>query len=338
MSALWQTGAAAAVLGFVACVGSVRLLIGYLLSRQILDMPNHRSSHKVPTPRGGGLAVTPVVVVLWAVLAIMGYAGDPWWMLAMVAGTVVLLFTSWWDDRHDLPALPRFGVHIACVMISLAALPSSTLVFQGWLPWGVDRAVVALGCIWFVNLYNFMDGIDGITGVETAAVGLGIAAVAAMTEGAGFLVPLSLVCVGAALGFLVWNWHPARIFLGDSGSVPLGFLLGGMLVQLAAAGQLAAALILPLYYLADATITLGRRALRREKVWQAHREHFYQRALNGGRSHAQVSRAVLVCNGALVGWAALAALGHSLPALAGAAVTVAGLLVLLQRWADNPAA
>lgn len=335
MMASWQVGGFAALLAFGASIVSVRLLIGYLLKRQILDLPNHRSSHKVPTPRGGGLGVTPVVVALWVGLAGLGLVGQGIWVAASATGATVLLLMSWWDDRHNLPALPRFCIHIGCVIIALAVLPQQALVFQGWLPWWLDRLVVLIGCVWFVNLYNFMDGIDGITGVQTAAIGIGAAVIAALTGVAPHLVPLGLVCAGAGLGFLVWNWHPARIFLGDSGSVPLGFLLGGMLVQLALGGQLVSALILPLYYLADATLTLGLRAARGEKVWQAHREHFYQRALRGGRTHAQVSMVVLAGNAVLFGWAVLAALGHGTLALAGAVASVAGLLALLQRWANE---
>jgi UDP-N-acetylmuramyl pentapeptide phosphotransferase/UDP-N-acetylglucosamine-1-phosphate transferase len=192
--------------------------------------------------------------------------------------------------------------------------------------------VTALGWLWFVNLYNFMDGIDGITGIETASLGVGIALVAALSGVPSALAPLGLACAAAGLGFLVWNWHPARIFLGDSGSVPLGLLLGGLLVQLAVAGQLAAALILPAYYLADATITLGKRAARGEKVWQAHRQHFYQRAVQGGKRHDQVVKAIAAGNLLLVGCAVLATMGQVVLGLAVAVVVVAGLLALLQAW------
>ncbi|MDH3702467.1 MAG: glycosyl transferase, partial [Alphaproteobacteria bacterium] len=133
----------------------------------------------------------------------------------------------------------------------------------------------------------------------------------------------------AALGFLRFNWHPARIFLGDVGSVPLGYLLGWLLLQAAAAGYWAPALILPLYYLADATITLLRRAARREKVWQAHREHFYQRAVQNGRSHARVSLAVLAANVVLAALA-LVAVAQPVIALAAAATTVALLLAWMR--------
>jgi UDP-N-acetylmuramyl pentapeptide phosphotransferase/UDP-N-acetylglucosamine-1-phosphate transferase len=146
-------------------------------------------------------------------------------------------------------------------------------------------------------------------------------------------VALPALLVAAMLGFLVWNWAPAKLFLGDVGSMPIGYLLGWLLLSAAANGAWAAALILPLYYLADATITLIKRALRGAKIWQAHREHFYQRAVQGGASHARVAIQVLACNSVLVVMALIAVVGWVWLALAASAVTVAVLLALLTRRA-----
>ena len=197
-------------------------------------------------------------------------------------------------------------------------------------PAGVEDAMAGLAWVWFVNLFNFMDGIDGIAGVETASIGLGLAAIGLLAPAAGGDPGHALGLAAAALGFLWWNWHPAKIFLGDVGSVPIGFLLGWLLLTAAANGWWAPALILPLYYLVDATATLLRRATRREKVWRAHREHFYQYAVQQGRSHAQVSGVVAIANAALIGLA-MAAMHAPLPALAGAAIVVALLLLWMRR-------
>ncbi|MEQ8194752.1 MAG: glycosyl transferase, partial [Rhodospirillales bacterium] len=176
---------------------------------------------------------------------------------------------------------------------------------------------------------NFMDGIDGIAGVETASLGGGIVAVVLLAATDPALAWIGVTLIAGALGFLWWNWHPAKIFLGDTGSVPLGFVLGWLLLTLAAEGQWAAAFILPLYYLADATLTLFRRALRGEKFWQAHREHFYQRAAQRGLGHAHVSLAILAGNVGLIALAAWAATGKTWqPLLGAAAVTVIMLLYL----------
>ena len=257
---------------------AVRLVLGWLRKKQIMDLPNERSSHSLATPRGGGLAVTPVCLLGWATLTAFGYAlpasGLP------LLGAIALLALSWADDRKGLPAGRRLAVHIGACALGLLALPTDALIFQGIMPFWLDRTVALLGYIWFVNLFNFMDGIDGITGTETAVIAAGLALIAGL-DGRPEAMAQPTVLFAAAMGFLFWNWHPAKLFLGDSGSVPLGYLLGWLLLDLAGHGHLAAALILPLYYLADATITLLRRLARGEKVWQAHREHFYQKALGG---------------------------------------------------------
>lgn len=321
---------AVALFGSIWGTGKV---LGWLERRQILDRPNERSSHVRPTPRGGGLAVASSVVVGWALIAVTGGALASWIWGAVLAA-LVLMIASWLDDRHTLPVAPRFAAHALAAAVLLVLLPDGATVFGGLLPVWADRVVAVVGWLWVVNLYNFMDGIDGITGVETTALGLGIALVAALSGAPAALVPLALICAAAAAGFLRWNWHPARIFLGDVGSIPLGLLMGGLLLQLAVAGQLAAAVILPLYYLADATITIGRRAWQGQKVWQAHRQHFYQRAVQGGRSHAQVVVAIAVANTVLVMWAVLSL---SMPwlACAGAVATVAVLLARLQSWSKG---
>ena len=152
---------------------------------------------------------------------------------------------------------------------------------------------IGLGWVWFINLFNFMDGIDGISGVECLGIGLGVAVIAALDGVPSGHGSLGICLAAAAAGFLIWNWHPAKVFMGDVGSVPLGFLIGWLLLDMAAAGAWAPAVILPAYYLADATITLLRRLLRGAAPWQAHRDHFYQQATQAGRSHARVASLTL---------------------------------------------
>lgn len=320
----------AALITFAASLAATRAVLAWLRHRQILDHPNERSSHSLPTPRGGGLAVTPVTVAALILVAFF-IGGQPTYL---AAGALLLMAISWVDDRKGLAPLPRFLAQAAIVAASLIGLGSEALAFQGMLPLWADRLLIGLGWLWFVNLYNFMDGIDGITGVESAAIGLGLAAIATVA-GPGGLLPPAVIITAAALGFLVWNWHPARIFLGDSGSIPLGFLLGGLLVHLAVSGHLAAALILPAYYLADATITLLWRLKDGERIWQAHRRHFYQRAVRGGQSHARVSLLVLGGNVLLIGAALLAALGHAVTGTVLALLVVAAMLGQMSRWAGG---
>ena len=319
--------AAAAFLATLAVtVAATRAVLAWLRHRRILDHPNERSSHQRPTPRVGGLAVTPVILLAWGGLAAAGY-GLPG-QLPVMAAAAGLLALSWRDDRGHLPAALRLALHVAAAALGLAALDGDRLVFQGLLPLPLDRLAALLAWVWFINLYNFMDGIDGITGVETAAIGIGLA----LLPGLGG--PQAAVVAAAGLGFLVWNWHPARIFLGDSGSVPLGYLLGWLLLSAAAGGHWAAALILPAYYLADASWTLVARALDGEPIWQAHRRHFYQRAVQGGASHARVATLILLADLLLMALAAASVI-DPWPALAAAAAVVAGLLAVLRLWAPG---
>lgn len=326
-----------------SCLGT-RALVAVLRRRAVLDRPNERSSHVAPTPRGGGIAVIGVSVAAWVALVVAGMAPASTIVAALAA--LVLALVSWFDDLRGLSPGVRLLAQFAAVAAGIWALPHGA-IFQGWLPPGLDAAAGALVWVWFVNLFNFMDGIDGIDGSEAAAIGVGIALVgfidiwtydpnqplAHYVRVVGDLaLTLSAVAIAAAaVGFLVWNWAPARIFLGDVGSIPLGYLLGFLLFQLAQRGQWQAALILPLYFLADASLTLLRRLLRGERVWQAHREHFYQRAVQRGLSHEAVVLRVIAANVVLIACAWAAAKGWGFAGLAVAAVTVLVLLVELGR-------
>ncbi len=320
----WGWAVFVAVCVFAASWLLTGALRGWLSAHAILDRPVARSSHQVPVPRGAGLAVMPALALGWLALA---WQNAPRGTLVVLAAAAALAILSWRDDRGSLPVPIRLGAHAVAVLAGLFALPDAP-VFQGALPPILDHAAAAVLWLWFVELYNFMDGIDGIAGVETTALGIGLAVVFAGSYDTA--AALALVAAAAALGFLRWNWHPAQIFLGDVGSVPLGFLFGWLLLFAAAQGLWAPALILPLYYLADASITLGRRVIRRAPFWQAHREHFYQRALGPGGDHAAVARLVLAADAALVALALLA-VAHPLLALVLAIGAVALLLYLL-NW------
>lgn len=303
------------------------LLIKLLRRRAILDHPNERSNHAVPTPRGGGLAVVPIVLVTWSVVAGPMLQDG---LLIVLGGGWALAVLSWIDDLRSLPASLRLAIQAVIVAAAAHWLTAQGLVFQGLLPAWADTVVTAFLWLWFVNLFNFMDGIDGISGVEAISIGIGLACLGIVLPAAPAGIWLAATLAAATLGFLVYNWPPARIFLGDVGSVPLGFLLGFLLLMLAARGHWAPALILPAYYLADASITITRRLLRGEKIWRAHSEHFYQHAVRGGRSHAQVSGAILAVNAVLVALAILS-VRYPLVAIAAAAVAVAALLTWMRR-------
>ncbi len=321
--------AVVAVLTWAATWAVLRGLIRF----RVYDTPNPRSSHAEPTPRGGGLALIAVLLLSWLAAAAWLEAAPAGFSLALVAAGL-LAAVSWIDDLKRLSVTLRLAVQVGAVILGLIAMDGAGPVFQGFLPPVLDRIAAGVLWLWFVNLFNFMDGIDGISGVEAICIVLGLVLIAWLHAWPPEAAAFPALLAAATLGFLVRNWAPAKVFLGDVGSVPLGYLLGWLLLLTAAEGQWAAALILPLYYLADATVTLIKRGARGAKVWQAHKEHFYQRAVQGGWSHAQVSVRVLVCNIFLIGCAALAALGYIWPALA-AGVLIVGVLLAILVWTDR---
>ena len=305
-----------------------------LLRRYALARPNARSSHQVPTPQGGGIAVAGVVLVLLA-LILAGVPGVPTGertgLVALLAAALTLTVLGAIDDVRPLPALPRLAIQAAAVAVAVGFAPPEARLWPDALPIGIERALVTLAGLWFVNLYNFMDGLDWMTVAETLPIAAALALLAATGAAPVAAGVVAAATGGAMAGFAPYNRPVARLFLGDVGSLPVGLLLGWALFRLAGDGHLLPALILPLYYLADATLTLIRRIARREAITQAHRTHFYQRAtVNGLPVRAVVGRVLLV-NLTLAGTAVIATLAWTAPrgalAAAVAAFAVAALLV-----------
>lgn len=322
---------------FVVSYAAVKGLRRQLLQRSVLDHPNERSSHVLPTPRGGGLAVVTVFMVSVIGLVHLEYL-PVFPTIFLIAITGLLGGLSWLDDVYDLNALLRLVIHIGCVVIAQVIGVFDGAVFGGVLSPFADKFLSGLIWVWFINLFNFMDGIDGITSVETICICLGIVfLVSFVGVGPGSpIAPIAVVLAASVCGFLILNWHPAKIFLGDVGSVSLGFVLGWLLLSLAAAGYWAAALILPMYYLTDATVTLLRRLLRGEKIWQAHREHYYQYAVHNGKSHSEVAAAIAIANGLLMILALLSVNGWEYWLLVAAFGVVAFLVFWMLKDPPKP--
>ncbi len=314
---------------FVATAALTYFIRKLLLLRNLLDVPNERSSHTQPVPRGGGWAI--VIVLLPALLIASQHQHNLLHHAGLLAGMVLLTFISWIDDKRHVSARARLSLHLLAACLGTLCFPPDAMLFGGTLPFALDRAVMIVGWAWFINLYNFMDGIDGITGTETISIATGTCLVmtaAGITD--PFSSTLTLLLTGSCLGFLVFNWHPAKIFLGDVGSVPLGYLTGFTLLSLAVSGHLIPALILPLYYLADSGITLSKRALLGEKIWLPHRQHFYQQAARGLGRHDRVMYRIIAANIMLIA-AALIAIPYPLPGLELAVLTVGALLFSLYK-------
>lgn len=252
-------------------------LLGAGRAKMALDQPNDRSLHAVAVPRSGGLAV------MAGGLAALACVDLPE-RVPLLAALGVLIGISLADDFRSLSAAVRFLVHFAVAGIFVA------WVLPAHVGWAVTLACVPV-MVWMTNLYNFMDGSDGLAG-GMAVFGFGTLAVAAAWGGETGLAVLCLSIVAAALVFLRVNWHPARIFMGDSGSIPLGFAAAAIALIGIARGVWPWWLPVLAFsmFIADASVTLVRRALRGEKIWQAHRTHYYQRMVRMGLGHARTAR------------------------------------------------
>lgn len=298
---------AVVLLAAIATSAGLILALRPLLVRYALARPNARSSHTAPTPQGGGIAVvTAALASLWLGLALAGLAGETQ-LAGLTLAAAILALIGVVDDIRGLGPVPRLLVQAVAVGVVIATLPSDVRIVP-LLPPALEWALLLVGGVWFVNLVNFMDGIDWMTVAETVPIAAGAALLGLLGAVPLSAVLAALALLGATIGFAPFNRPVARLFLGDVGSLPIGLMLGWILMILATRGHFAAALLLPLYYLADATITLARRLSRREAVWQAHRTHFYQRATDGGFAVTEIVVRVFVLNIALATLALVSAI------------------------------
>ena len=271
----------------------------YALSRNIMDNPNHRSSHSVATPRGGGLAFVTAFLIAVPLVAYWGFVSQAGCFALMGAG-LFLAALGFFDDFGHIAASWRLLGHFSACTLAvfwLGGMPSIT-----FFAWSLPTNLVADGLaviylVWLLNLYNFMDGIDGIAGVEAVSVCLGAAGIYWLSGMPGLMV-LPLLLASSVMGFLLWNFPPARIFMGDVGSSFLGFVLGVLSIQAASVNKAYfwSWLILLGVFIVDATFTLGCRALQGAKLHEAHRSHAYQHAALRFNGHRPVTLAVLGLN------------------------------------------
>jgi UDP-N-acetylmuramyl pentapeptide phosphotransferase/UDP-N-acetylglucosamine-1-phosphate transferase len=333
---LTALAACAMVLAAAVLSAALIVILGPGLARYAVAKPNPRSSHKAPTPQGGGIAVIGATLIVSAgVLFFFGTASAaPWRLVVVLAAVLLVAAVGVLADKHPIAPAPRLLLQTIAVVAVLATLPSELRLLP-LLPWWGERIVLLIGTLWFVNLVNFMDGIDWLTVAEVVPVSAAIAVIGFFGLLPPAMIVVSLALCGATIGFAFFNRPVAKLFLGDVGSLPIGLLLGWLLLVLAGAGARAAAILLPLYYLADATVTLLRRAVNREPVWQAHRSHFYQRATDRGFSVIAIVARVFIVNIAL---AALALATILLPsrttdiaALCVGAALVAWILIVFER-------
>lgn len=317
-----------------ACAITLAIALRSPLARSVLDQPNRANAmHAAPTPRIGGLAI-------WiACLAVALIAHTATLTSSAILLAFVLVIVSFIDDHHPLPALPRLLSH-AVAAIAFVWLMDATSSQPGTAPWpfSVSAVVAVFALVWLTNLYNFMDGADGLAG-GMALFGFGAYAIAAShapnaTDHATAIASISAILSGAALGFLFFNFPPAKVFMGDAGSIPLGFLaaalgLQGMQWRL---WDWWFPLLVFSPFIVDATVTLIKRIARLKRIWEAHREHYYHRLILGGWSHRRTALSyyalMLACSAtALYGQRELA---NPAPILAFWVVTYAALLLFLE--------
>jgi UDP-N-acetylmuramyl pentapeptide phosphotransferase/UDP-N-acetylglucosamine-1-phosphate transferase len=312
---------ALAILSFIITFAATRVLLSRF-GRFALDTPNERSLHERPVPRTGGIAVVAGIAAASLLVTLMGTA-LLWLPMALA---LLLAGISFMDDVRALPTAARLAAHFAAATVLVWYVLSP--MHPGM------QALLAISVAWITNLYNFMDGSDGLA-AGMGVAGFGAYAVAASLAGDAALAALSLATAAACAGFLPHNYHPARIFLGDVGSIPLGFLAGalGVVGWRNDAWPLWFPVLVFGPFIGDATITLLKRLVRRERLWQAHREHYYQRMVRMGLGHRGTA---FVVYGAMLVCAAAALLGRTqAPAMQGVAFAAASLVLgALALWVD----
>lgn len=292
--------------------GIIALLLSSRIEKQLLDYPNERSLHDSPKPRVGGVGLCAGLLISFVALPFFGIE-IPATFAYLACGALVVLIISFIDDMKSLSAVVRIPFHfLAAVVLIIAGFSLENVSIGGFaleMPRSLAVIVSLLYVVWMVNLYNFMDGMDGFAG-GMSLIGFGTLTLLAVSGGSILIAAVSACAAGAALGFLFYNFPPARVFMGDTGASTLGFLAAGLSLWADREG------VIPLWisvlvfspFIVDATVTLIRRAWRRERVWVAHRSHYYQRLVQAGWGHRRTVVAeylvMIACGGS-----ALLALG-----------------------------
>jgi UDP-N-acetylmuramyl pentapeptide phosphotransferase/UDP-N-acetylglucosamine-1-phosphate transferase len=333
---MWWFGGLATIAAAALLCAFLIVVLRPLLERYALAKPNARSSHATPTPQGGGIAVVAATIATtYAALYLSsggGLSAGP--LLTLFAAVVLIASIGAADDIRPIAVIPRLLLQALAVAVVIFALPTESRVLP-LLPWWLERVLLVIGGLWFVNLVNFMDGLDWMTVAEIVPITAALAMIGALGLLPPYGVIVALALCGAMIGFAYFNRPVARLFLGDVGSLPIGLLLGWLLLLLATRGHLAAAIVLPLYYLGDATITLLRRLMRGEPFWQAHRTHCYQLATDRGFRVAEVVGWTFAVNIGLCALATVIVLVPTRPveiaALVVAVILVGCLLLVFAR-------
>ena len=276
------------LMSFVISLATIKITIKILTKTKTLDIPNERSSHNIPTPKGAGLGIIATLLIIY-------YTFFPITDFLFTGAVLILTILSFMNDNKQISIVIRLIVQIALTIIVLIFWPplKDVVLLNDIIPLWLENIIIFLLIIWLINLFNFMDGIDGISGIQCIIIGIGVGSSLYLSQGvyeleqivAGFIA-------GSGLAFLLWNWQPAKIFLGDAGSIPLGFINAVLILLLCKNDLWYVAIIINNYYFFDASITLLRRIKMRKKPWKAHKDHFYQKAIQNGYSHSKVCKII----------------------------------------------
>ncbi|AAU04268.1 MraY family glycosyltransferase [Rickettsia typhi] len=282
------------VFSFIATTILTYILTKYLPAIGLVDVPSNRRSHDKITPRGGGLAIVIVVMI-----ALSGFeyimSHNLVNSIKILPLLLVIASISFLDDLKAVSILIRLIVHLICAAFAIvffSQINSHILIHH----------ILIIALSGFINIYNFMDGIDGMSCVESIHLSSTMLVLCflqfSIIDNPYFIASVNVIILGCSCGFLIFNWHPAKIFLGDVGSISLGFLTGLCLLLLAltSTNLFIACAIASLYYITDAVLTILIRLLNKEKIWQPHLKHFFQKAVQRGKSHKQVVLIIAICN------------------------------------------
>jgi UDP-N-acetylmuramyl pentapeptide phosphotransferase/UDP-N-acetylglucosamine-1-phosphate transferase len=295
-------------------------MIRPILLRHALAKPNARSSHTTPTPQGAGIAVVAATLFVASLITAFEDPVQAYIPAAVLFGTLFIAIVGFADDVKPVPVLPRLMLQALAVGVVVYSAPADLTIIPVCPLW-LERGLILLAGLWFVNLVNFMDGLDWMMVAEVVPITGAMIMLGWLGELSGPATTVAAALCGAMVGFAPFNRPVAKVFLGDVGSLPIGLLLGWGLLQLTYHQQYTAALLLPLYYVADATVTLLRRLIGRQPFWTAHRSHFYQRATDNGVAVFRVIGEVFVLN---AGLAVMAVVSTRTPAAAGTVLMVIG--------------
>ena len=321
---------------------SLKILINFLNKRNILDIPQRRSNHNIPKPKCAGLIIVPIIIVsIFFFINLDLIKSEPWKYICYF--TFVLFLTSFLDDIFNLPSSLRLLIQIISITSVLQFFDANinefiektfsqlNLFHKKELLKVMIEILLIIIWLWITNLFNFMDGIDGISASQLITFSVGIIILSLNSELLLEFKYLGLIFFSSILGFLYWNQPPAKIFLGDCGSIPIGFLIGGIcILSLLKLNNFIPTIILLLYYILDSSLTLVNRIFQKKNILEAHSEHFYQKKVRNGWSHKQVLLKITTVNSILIIFALLYA-NNKLPILICSILIVLSLLFWLNK-------